>query len=262
MDYARQCVYYFGRYVWSWNTFNEPNVYAFNGYLGANFPPFKKNFWKMRKVLKNMGTAHDKLYAYLHQEIPNASVGISLNTCWFEGKTFRGRILAFFSDRLFHNYTESFFLDCDYWGMSYYAYFPFIPERISEIDYPGKLDEMGLPHDRMWAYRPEGMYRHIMRLYAKYKKPILITESGICTEEDDRRIQAIKDYASLCHRAITEGVDMMGYIFWSTMDNFEWNLGPTYTFGLVRVDMETKDRRMTRAGEFFEQVTKDNAIDL
>ena len=262
MDYARQCIYYFGRFVWSWNTFNEPNVFAFNGYMSGEFPPFKKGFFKMRRVLKNMGNAHNRLYHYIHEEIKDASVGISLNTCWFDGKTTRGKIMANISDRLYHNWTESFFTACDYWGMSYYAYFPFIPERISEIDQPGKLAELGYAHDKMWAYQPEGMYRHIKRLFNKYKKPILITESGICTSDDDKRIQAIKDYTLQCHKAIAEGVQMLGYIFWSTMDNFEWNLGPTYTFGLVRVDMKSKDRSMTRAGLYYEQITKDNVVEI
>ncbi len=262
IDYARQCVYYFGRFVWSWNTFNEPNVFAFNGYLAGDFPPFKKSFFAMRKVLKHMGKAHHLLYEFIHQQIPDAIVGISLNTCWFDGKTFFGKIQAKISARLFHGYTESFFQDCDYWGMSYYAYFPFIPKRIDEITSPGRLAELGYEHDKMWAYRPEGMYRNIIRLHNKYKKPILITESGVCTEDDDIRIKAINDYSLQCYKAIEEGVDMMGYIFWSTLDNFEWNLGPTYRFGLVQVDLKTKDRTMTRAGEYYEKITKANCIEI
>ena len=146
--------------------------------------------------------------------------------------------------------------------MSYYAYFPYIPERIDEINHPGKLAELGYQHDKMWGYRPEGMYKNIMRLHRKYDKPILITESGVCTADDNVRIQAINDYSFQCHKAIESGVKMMGYIFWSTLDNFEWNLGPTYRFGLVEVDMKTKDRKMTRAGEYYEKITKANSIEI
>ena len=61
VDYARQCMEQFGQYTFSWNVFNEPNVYALNGYVTGDFPPHKKNIFKAGKVLKNMGRAQDCL---------------------------------------------------------------------------------------------------------------------------------------------------------------------------------------------------------
>jgi beta-glucosidase len=84
--------------------------------------------------------------------------------------------------------------------------------------------------------------------HKKYRKPIIITENGICTEDDRQRIQSIKDYLTVCHTAIQSGVDVRGYIHWSTWDNFEWHLGRKYRFGLVRVDFNTMSRNMTEAG--------------
>ena len=69
-------------------------------------------------------------------------------------------------------------------------------------------------------------------------------------------------YLKVIHQAIQDGVDIQGYIHWSTFDNFEWNLGPTYRFGLVRVNTYTKERQMTEAGTFYAQITKENKIDL
>ncbi|MDZ7648229.1 MAG: family 1 glycosylhydrolase [Cytophagales bacterium] len=33
-----------------------------------------------------------------------------------------------------------------------------------------------------------------------------------------------------------KGIDIRGYYHWSAWDNFEWNLGPTYRFGLYTCD--------------------------
>lgn len=55
-------------------------------------------------------------------------------------------------------------------------------------------------------------------------------------------------------------MDLRGYIHWSTWDNFEWHLGPTYRFGLVRVNLDTMQRSMTEAGLYYEQITRENAL--
>jgi len=53
----------------------------------------------------------------------------------------------------------------------------------------------------------------------------------------------MKDYVGLTHQCMENGIDIRGYFFWSTFDNFEWNLGPTFKFGLYETDIETKERR-------------------
>ena len=96
----------------------------------------------------------------------------------------------------------------------------------------------------------------------KYKKPILITENGICTADPLARIESIKDYLKICHNVISNGVDLIGYIHWSTFDNFEWHLGNSYQFGLISVDMNTMQRKMTEAGRFYSKICKENAVEV
>jgi len=57
-------------------------------------------------------------------------------------------------------------------------------------------------------------------------------------------------------------VELLGYTHWSTWDNFEWHLGPTFKFGLVSVDFETMERTMTEAGVFYGEIAKNNAIEI
>lgn len=261
-DYAQQCQLHFGRYVSYWNTFNEPNVYAAAAYLLGFFPPHRKKLSKANRVLNFMGQAHRVAHDLIKDQYPMHQVGISLNTAWFEGLQPLGRIAARLADRWFHRKASRYFNAGDFWGLSYYAYVPFNPQPITEIDKPGKLAKMGIPHDRMWGYKPEGLGRMLRRFYKWYKKPLIVTESGICTNDPEVRIRSIKEYLQVIDRVMDEGIPVQGYIHWSTFDNFEWHLGPTYRFGLVAVDPETKERMMTPAGEFYAEITRTGRLYL
>lgn len=262
VDFAERCIHHFGDQVTYWNTFNEPNVYALNAYLIGNFPPFKKSYRKANRVLRHMGQAHDIAHELIKAKYPDAPVGISMNTAWFDGLNWLGKFPAGFLDRWFHWRTARHFEKVDFWGLSYYAYIPFKPAPVTEIDNPGELAKMGLNHDQMWGYRPEGLGRIVRRVYAKYGKPLIITENGVCTDNPQRRITALQDYLTICHELIAEGIPLQGYIFWSTFDNFEWNLGNTYRFGLMTVDWKTMDRINTAAADFYEKITTENAVEV
>lgn len=261
LDYVRQMVHNFGDLVQNWNTFNEPAVYLFNSRLHGGFPPFKKSPRAFYKALKNMSRAHRLSVAIIKDRFPNVPVGISKNAVIFSPQNWMGWLPAKIADKVFMEYVADHFIDgCDYWGMSYYAKIRLDPFPISEVDSPGRLDRMGLPHDGMWEYYPEGMKESVLRYHKRYGKPMFITESGICTNDSNVRIESIKDYLTLLHECIQEGVDLRGYFHWSTMDNFEWNLGPTYKFGLVNVDYETGERKMKKCGEFYKNVVANNGL--
>jgi beta-glucosidase len=261
LHFTEQCIQYFGKYVSHWNTFNEPNVYAMNAFILGNFPPCQKGrYFTANRVLDNMGKAHDAAYHLLKKHLPEIPVGISFNTGWFEGANFLGKRVAAFVDWWFLERAARPFEQCDFWGLSYYAYMLFDPLPIDAQTRMHDLQKRGIPHDKMWGYKPEGLGHILRRFYHKYKKPIIITENGICTDDDQQRIQSIRDYLTVCFEAMQEGVPLQGYIHWSTWDNFEWHLGPTFRFGLVRIDLETMERRMTAAGEFYEKLTSNGQL--
>lgn len=261
-DYVQQCVLHFGKYVSYWNTFNEPNAYAAAAYLLGRFPPHKKSLGKANRVLNFMGQAHQIGYDMIKDQHPFDQVGISFNTAWFQGVHPLGKVPAFLADHWFHRKASRYFTSVDFWGLSYYAYIPFNPKPITEIDNPGKLKKLGIPHDKMWGYKPAGLGQMLRRFYKWYKKPLIVIENGICTDDSKVRIQSIKDYLQMIDQVMAEGIPVKGYIHWSTFDNFEWNLGLSYRFGLVAVDPITKERSMTPAGEFYEEVTQTKRVYL
>ncbi|MCB0532370.1 MAG: family 1 glycosylhydrolase [Lewinellaceae bacterium] len=263
VNYTQQCIKHFGKYASWWNTFNEPNVYAYNAYFSGHFPPFKKGrYFTANRALDNMGRAHEIVRVLIREKSKNTPVGISLNTAYFKASNFLGQIPALFARWWFLNRAARPFQKCDFWGLSYYAYLLFDPFPVDMVNRPEVVQRLGLPHDKMWLYKPEGLGWVLRRFWKKYKKPIVITENGICSDDNQERIQAIRDYLRVCHEAIEAGVDLRGYIHWSTWDNFEWHLGPTFRFGLVRVNFNTMERSMTPAGAFYEKVTQQNGVEV
>jgi beta-glucosidase len=65
--------------------------------------------------------------------------------------------------------------------------------------------------------------------------PLIVTENGIATADDARRIAFTAAALDSLHAAMNDGVDVRGYLHWSLLDNYEWG---SYrpTFGLVAVD--------------------------
>jgi len=114
-------------------------------------------------------------------------------------------------------------------------------------------------------YYPHGIYRQLSIL-SKYKVPLYITENGVATkyqetQKDDayRRLYMAEHIAEV-GTAITDGMDVRGYLFWSSLDNFEWASGYSMRFGMVHVDFKTQKRTVKPSGEMFAQIAKKNAL--
>jgi beta-glucosidase len=68
--------------------------------------------------------------------------------------------------------------------------------------------------------------------------PIFVTENGVATEDDDLRVDYTEGALTGLREAMDDGVQVIGYLHWSALDNYEWG---SYrpTFGLIAVDRET-----------------------
>ena len=262
VDFAKKVVDEFGQYVSFWNTFNEPNVYASYGWITSFFPPFKINPLIAGKVVKNMGLAHNEVYDYIKSKFPDQPVGISHNATVFSAENLLGWFPARLSDWWFMEYVPSHFEKVDFFGMSYYGRIPHDPFPITYLETPEKMKALRRRHDDIWEYHPEGLRTCLDRYWTKYKKPIIITENGVCDESDFLRLQAIQDYAYIVHKAIKDGIDIRGYYFWSTWDNFEWHLGPAMRFGLYECDFETMHRMRRPSGDLYASLAYSKKITI
>lgn len=87
-----------------------------------------------------------------------------------------------------------------------------------------------------YEYYPSAVGATLRYAARHIRKPIYLTETGIATDDDTRRVAFIAATLDQVRAVRAEGIDVKGYIYWSLLDNFEWVSGYSKHFGLVAVD--------------------------
>lgn len=84
---------------------------------------------------------------------------------------------------------------------------------------------------------------NVLRKVAKeFKGNLIVTENGIATDDDARRCEFIREAVRGVMDCMEDGIPVKGYMYWSLLDNFEWQKGFSMTFGLIGVDRSTQTR--------------------
>jgi beta-glucosidase len=110
-------------------------------------------------------------------------------------------------------------------------------------------------------YRPQALGAAVTRVAEVLPgMPLVITENGIATADDEQRIRFTRDALRSLSEAIAAGADVRGYVHWSLLDNFEWMSGYRPTFGLVAVDRETFVRTPKPSLAWLGKVARRNAV--
>ena len=103
-----------------------------------------------------------------------------------------------------------------------------------------------------WNFTPQALYYSSKFWYERYGLPVLITENGYAGLDhvmldgkvhDPQRQDFLHRYLLQVKRAVDEGIPVLGYQYWSIMDNFEWAAGYDPRFGLVYVDYHNNCER-------------------
>jgi beta-glucosidase len=90
--------------------------------------------------------------------------------------------------------------------------------------------------------------------------PVLVTENGIATAHDERRIAYMHKALGEVQACLAEGIDVRSYLYWSWLDNFEWSFGYAPTFGLVAVDRHTFARTPKPSAAWLGEVARRRAL--
>jgi beta-glucosidase len=124
--------------------------------------------------------------------------------------------------------------------------------------------------DMKWEVYPAGLYNLLNRLHFEYRPPkMYITENGASYGDgpndqgrinDERRLAYLRSHLTAAHRAIQNGVPLVGYFAWSLLDNFEWARGYLQRFGLVWVDYQTQQRLPKDSALWYKQVMAENGF--
>lgn len=122
-----------------------------------------------------------------------------------------------------------------------------------------------------WEMTPEGFYYVAKAIYERYQLPLLITENGLANQDwvsldgkvhDPQRIDFLTRYLQNLKKAAEDGVDVMGYMHWSFMDNFEWASGYQKRFGMIYVDYQTQERIRKDSAYWYQNVIASNGENL
>lgn len=90
-----------------------------------------------------------------------------------------------------------------------------------------------------YAFTPGAIEGAIRLVASRTDRPLYVTENGVATEDDRRRIAYIEGAVAGVERCLADGIDLRGYIHWSLLDNWEWVAGYRPKFGLVAVEPKT-----------------------
>ncbi len=159
----------------------------------------------------------------------------------------------------------------DYLGLNYY----------NSMKYKMAKDKGWWPYkaDRVQGERrsnmersidASGLYTLLKYLDAKYNHTkILITENGTSDNvfinhkgqiNDEYREEYIFKHLQVCRKAMDDGVNLIGYINWSFLDDYEW--GGFGRMGMVYVNFQTQERIIKNSGYWFGKCIKEKSFYL
>jgi len=266
--YVRKVAASFGDEVDWWCTLNEPNVFVAKGYLAAEWPPGVKDPLRAARVLATLLRAHGRAAAELRAvdrtdadgDGHPTRIGLAHNVRIFDpASSHPADALAAAVADTFYNETTvdavatgrvrirlpgAVTLDepapellgsFDYLGLNYYTRDFIQGPRWGGAPYQ-PVRRPGLPRTDMgWEIYPAGLERLLLR-YRHRVWPLFVTENGLADREGHQRSTFLLAHLSAVDRALEQGAPVIGYLFWSLTDNFEWSHGFEGRFGLFAVD--------------------------
>ncbi|KAA8888009.1 glycoside hydrolase family 1 protein [Nocardia colli] len=222
---ARTVVDRYARVDPLWVTFNEPTFYGLNELRHGGLPATD-----VPGMQDRLAQAHNAIYDHIHQVQPGAMV--TSNVAYIPAG----------EDAINKPFIDKIAARLDYVGIDYY--YGMSPDTITS---------MGQNLTQLWKnpLQPEGIYYALQHYSRQFPgKPLYIVENGMPTENGKPRADGytrgddLRDTIYWIQRAKADGMNVIGYNYWSLTDNYEWG---SYTprFGLFTVDVLT-DPSLTR----------------
>ena len=181
-----------------------------------------------------IGAAHQAAVAVIHEVLPGVKAGWSLSISDIQAIPGGEENAAAESERIFGQFLP-YMKDDDFFGVQSYTRNIFGPEGELPPAEDAELTQMN------YEYYPEGV-AHVVREAAKvFPKDLIVTENGIATADDTRRCAFIKTALEGLEQCVADGIPLKGYMYWSMIDNYEWESGYSMQFGLMGLNRETQE---------------------
>jgi beta-galactosidase len=283
--YAGYVAREFGGEVDTWFTLNEPFATTVSGYLTpsedrSSPPGLALDVDSTLAVMFNQIDGHAAMYDAVKAEDPVATVGIVINMVAITPADPANALdvaAVGHTDRIYHRlYLDA--LTAGDWDEDLDGVVDRVrPELAGRLDvlgvnYYNELVVTGLPFpivaglplfdfypEFSWEPHVEGL-GEVLHEAAEYGVPIWVTENGTPYVED-QGVEVLEGHLGSLWDAIDAGVDARGYLYWSYVDNYEWNHGLDLRFGLYALDPVTKDRVPRPVIERYREVLRDHALD-
>jgi beta-glucosidase len=198
--------------------------------------------------------AHRRAVEAIKSASSNFPVGITLALQDIQSIQGAEKIAARMRKQINDVYLESLQGD-DFVGVQTYSRSRFGRKGLLSPEEGVELTQMG------YEFWPEALEATIRYAINKTGLPVIVTENGIGTADDARRIEYIRRALMGVSNCLKDGLDVRGYTYWSAFDNFEWSLGYRPTFGLIAVDRETQERTVKPSARMLGTIARANFIE-
>ena len=199
--------------------------------------------------------AHELARDAVKAAAPHVPVGMTMSIQECEAEPGGEAAVAAYKRRVYAPYYESAKRD-DFLGVQTYTRMRFGADGKATRRPPPEVEltQMG------YEYRPQALGAACRDAWAATGTPIIVTESGIATQDDSRRRAFIRSALESVSVAMADGVDIRGYVYWTLLDNFEWMSGYAPTFGLVGVDRRTMARAIKPSAVMIGEFARANSL--
>lgn len=288
--YAGFCAKEFGGEVDLWATENEPFAVVLPGYLlpsaeRLNPPAVAFKYDAARAVMVAMIEAHARMYDAVKQNDPGSTCGIVYATTPVKGKT-ASKVDTRAATNVFYLYNTAFLdgvakgdldekLDgkpvhrddlanrLDFIGINYYGRTTVAGTGSASLPDLSPLTTFDPTSITLFEDYPKGLYEIATSFKERYGLPMYVTETGAQVQTDAAAGASwLVRHATWVRRAIRDGADVRGFFYWTLMDNFEWNHGMGYQFGLYAVDKNDPQKKRTARSAVakYAEITKANDV--
>ncbi|WP_127493306.1 glycoside hydrolase family 1 protein [Paenibacillus glycanilyticus] len=203
--------------------------------------------------LANIFRAHVEARAAIRRVSPHTQIGITMSLYDIQAQPGGEENAANALHEEFLQFLP-YFEEDDFFGLQNYTRAIYGPEGYLAPPEGAEKTQMGN------EFYPEGLEAVVRYVFKATNKPIIITENGIATDNDERRKAYINRALEGVYACVTDEIPVKGYMHWSLIDNFEWQLGFSKRFGLIAVDRSTQERLPKPSAIHYGNIARTNEL--
>lgn len=197
--------------------------------------------------------AHRQAFEAIHSGPGSLPVGLTLALPDIQAAEGGAEPAAAFRQAIGGDYLEALRGD-DFVGVQTYTRKVIGPNGPLEPAPDAERNQMGE------EYYPEALAGSIRYAAQVTGLPIYVTENGLASTDDTRRLEYIRRALRGAASCLQAGVDVRAYCYWSAFDNFEWVFGYRPRFGLIAVDRQTMQRTVKPSARWLGNVARANRL--